>query len=57
MTSETERAEPHKTIWRHLTDIHPEDDAESPVTDEAPAAPARERRTGSLLSELTFLDD
>lgn len=41
----------------HATDIHPEDDAESPVTDEAPAAPARERRTGSLLSELTFLDD
>lgn len=41
----------------HATDIHLEDDAESPVTDEAPAAPARERRTGSLLAELTFLDD
>lgn len=32
-------------------------DAESPETDEAPAAPVRERRTGSLLAELTFLDD
>lgn len=37
-------------------DTHP-DDAESPETDEAPAAPVRERRTGSLLSELSFLDD
>ena len=33
------------------------DHAESPETDEAPAAPVRERRTGSLLAELTFLDD
>lgn len=32
-------------------------DTESPETDEAPAAPVRERRTGSLLAELTFLDD
>lgn len=37
---------------------HPDDaDTESPGTDEAPAAPVRERRTGSLLAELTFLDD
>lgn len=42
----------------HDTDTHPDDaDAESPATDETPAAPARERRTGSLLAELTFLDD
>lgn len=43
------------------TDDHdadtPQDDAQSPPTDEAPAAPVRERRTGSLLAELTFLDD
>ncbi len=38
-------------------DADPRDDAGSPATDEAPAAPARERRTGSLLAELTFLDD
>lgn len=37
-------------------DTHPVA-AESPETDEAPAAPVRERRTGSLLSELSFLDD
>lgn len=37
---------------------HPGLDAdESSATDEAPAAPVRERRTGSLLAELTFLDD
>jgi hypothetical protein len=42
----------------HDADTHAEDDAaESPETDEAPAAPVRERRTGSLLAELTFLDD
>lgn len=43
------------------TDEHdaetPQDDAQSPPSDEAPAAPVRERRTGSLLAELTFLDD
>ena len=38
-------------------DADPRDDTESPETDKAPAAPARERRTGSLLAELTFLDD
>ena len=37
---------------------HPDNDADVlPATDEAPAAPVRERRTGSLLAELTFLDD
>ena len=37
---------------------HPDNDADVlPATDEAPAAPGRERRTGSLLAELTFLDD
>ncbi len=41
----------------HVIDTHPDDDAESPETDEAPAATVRERRTGSLLAELTFLDD
>lgn len=42
----------------HDADTHLDSaDAESPETDEAPAAPARERRTGSLLAELTFLDD
>ena len=41
----------------HATDIHPDDVAESPEAGEAPAAPVRERRTGSLLAELTFLDD
>ncbi len=39
-------------------DTHADDAAaESPETDKAPAAPVRERRTGSLLSELSFLDD
>ncbi len=42
----------------HAADPHLDSaDAESPGTDEAPAAPVRERRTGSLLAELTFLDD
>ena len=42
----------------HDADTHPDNaDAASPETDEAPAAPVRERRTGSLLAELTFLDD
>ena len=42
----------------HRSDTHDDNaDAESTETDEAPAAPARERRTGSLLAELTFLDD
>ena len=44
-------------IDEHDTDIHPEDADELRATDEAPAAPVRERRTGSLLAELTFLDD
>ena len=42
----------------HHSDTHDDNaDAESPETDEDPAAPVRERRTGSLLAELTFLDD
>lgn len=34
-----------------------DDDPGSAEPDETPAAPVRERRTGSLLSELSFLDD
>ncbi|MBU2075334.1 MAG: hypothetical protein KJ938_12945 [Actinobacteria bacterium] len=34
-----------------------DDKAESAGPDETPAAPVRERRTGNLLSELSFLDD
>ncbi|WP_370037846.1 hypothetical protein [Nocardioides sp.] len=41
----------------HHADTHPDDADELPATDEAPTAPVRERRTGSLLAELTFLDD
>lgn len=44
-------------IDEQATDTHPDAADELPTTDEAPAATVRERRTGSLLAELTFLDD